>query len=346
MKFNSSRQFVQGVVLFFLLIAAMTIAVTTAQAQNSAINGNIFSAQNRQPVGDLYIELQDQFGRTLLRTRVNMSGTFFFRGLRAGTYNVKVLTFGTNFQEASQEVTLVSFPLGNGRYSTDIANVDIYLKIDPRKIQAGGGGTVAPGVIFAQEVPDEARKLYRKGVERLDDKKEDGLDSLKKAIEIFPIYYDALDRLGNEYVKRKQYEEAAKYLVKAVEVNPRSFTSFYSLGIVSYNLKNLPLAIEALREAIKINSQSINAYIFYGMILRIDGNFEQAEKALLQAKSLAAKNSSPVGEIHWQLALLYDKTARYRQAADELEQFLKIEPKAPNAEQIKKLIEQLREKAK
>jgi tetratricopeptide (TPR) repeat protein len=196
-----------------------------------------------------------------------------------------------------------------------------------------------------QEIPDEARKLYKKGVMQLEDKKDEGLDSLKRAIEIFPTYYDALDRLGTEYTVRKQYQAAAPYLVKAVEVNNRSYSSFYALGITSYSLKNYQAAAEALRAATELNPQSINAQLFYGLVLRVDGSFEKAEKALLQAKSLSEK-SAPVSEIHWQLALLYQKTERYKEAADELEQYLKIERKAPNVEQIKKLIVELRAKAK
>jgi tetratricopeptide (TPR) repeat protein len=333
------RRLVQSVVFLFLLVGATFVA----QAQNNSITGLVFDANSRQPVGDLYVELLDSIGFTLARARIDSSGRFIFRGLRAGNFQIKILTFGTNYKEEIQDVSLISIPLGNGRFSTDAAYVDIYLKLDPRKINVGSGG--AATVIFAQEIPDAARKLYKKGVKQLEDKKDEGLDTLKQAIEIFPTYYDALDRLGTEFMLRQKYEEAAPYLIKAIDVNQRSFSSFYALGIVSYNLKNLEAATEALRAATTINPQSINANIFYGMILRIDGKYEQAEKALLHAKSLAEK-TVPVAEIHWQLALLYEKTARYTQAADELERFLKLAPKTADAQKIKKLIADLRAKAK
>lgn len=329
------RQSFQSIVLLFLIAAGASLA----QAQsNNAINGRVYDAQTRQMVGELFVELQDSLGISLTRTRTDSTGRFFFGGLRGGTYNVKVMTFGTNYEETTQMVNLVSIPIGRGRYSSDIAYVDIMLKLDPRRITTGSGG--AATVVFAQEIPDDARRSYKKGVEQLADKKDEGLESLKRAIEIFPTYYDALDRLGAEYVLRKEYEEAAKYLVRAIDVNRRSFSSYYALGIASYNLKNLPAAIEALNAAITINPQSVNAHIFLGMVLRIDGNFEKAEKALLQAKKLA--ENSPVAEIHWQLALLYEKTGRNKKAAEELERYLKLSPKAPNAEQIKKLIADLR----
>lgn len=329
------RRFFQSLGLLFLIAAGASFA----QAQNNnSINGRVYDAQSRQMVGDLYVELQDQLGIGILRGRTDSTGRFFFGGLRAGTYIIKVITFGTNYEETTQMVSLTSLPMGRGRYSSDIAYVDIMLKIDPRRANTGSGG--AATVVFAQDVPEEARRSYKKGVEQLQDKKDEGLESLKKAVELFPTYYDALDRLGSEYVLRKQYDEAAKYLVRAIDVNRRSYSSYYALGVASYNLKNLPAAIEALNAAITINPQSVNAHIFLGMILRLDGNFEKSEKALLQAKKLA--ENAPVAEIHWQLALLYEKTGRNKKAADELERYLKLSPKAPNAEQIKKLIADLR----
>lgn len=329
----------QSIVLFLLIITGASYA----QAQrNNSINGHVFDAQNRMPVGDIYVELQDQLGITLARGRVNTTGRFFFGGLPSGTFNIKILPFGTNYEETVQSVRLVSMPIGRGRYSSDMAYVDVYLKLDPRRANRENLG--AASVVFAQEVPDKARKLYKKGANQLDDKKDQGLDNLKKAVEIFPNYYDALDRLGTELVLRKQYAEAAPFLIRAIDINNRSYSSFYALGVASYNLKNLPAAIEALRAATAINPQSVNAQIFYGMVLRIDGSYEKAEKALLQAKNLT--KNAPVGEIHWQLALLYEKNARYKEAADELERYLKVEPKAANAEQIKSLIADLRAKAK
>jgi tetratricopeptide (TPR) repeat protein len=333
------RRLIQSLVLLFLVAAGAGFA--RAQNNNS-IYGHVYDAQNRAPVGNLYVELLDRLGMSLLRGRVDSTGRFIFRGLGSGTFNVKIITVGTNYQETIQEVRLLSMPTGRGRYSSDMAYVDIFLKLDPRWINTGSGG--AATVVFAQEVPDEARKLYKKGVELLADKKAEGLDSLKKALEISPNYYDALDFLGNEYVRRQQYAEAVPHLLKAIDVNRRSFTSFYALGLASYNLKNLTAAGEALRAATVINPQSVNAHLFYGMVLRIEGSYEKAEKALVKAKSLA--KNSPVAEIHWQLGLLYEKTARHRQAAEELERYLEIAPKAENAEQIKKLIEQLRAKAK
>lgn len=72
--------------------------------------------------------------------------------------------------------------------------------------------------------------------------------------------------------------------------------------------------------------------------------FEKAEKNLLKAKKLS-NNSLP--DIHWELALLYyHDLKRYNEAADELELYLKANPKAENKEQVEKLVKTFRSKAK
>lgn len=323
------------------LVALFLNFTFAASAQNNSISGIVFDNVGRKPVSDVYVELMNELSVTLKRIRTDGSGRFYFSGLSAGNFKVKVLTLGTNYLEQTQDATIVNLARPGG-FSSDNIYLEFRLQIDKRKINVGSPG--APGVVFAQNVPNEARKLYEKGVEQLSQKKDEGLDNLKKAIEIFPTYYDALNRLGVEYVQRKQYQTGVEYLIRAIDINQKSFSSYYALGVASYNLKEIKPAIEAMRAATILNPKSVDAQIWYGRVLRIDRSYKDAEKALLQAKSLSKDN--PIAEINWQLALLYDKTGRYKEAADELEQFLKLQPDTRDAKQIKTLIAELRAKSK
>ena len=66
--------------------------------------------------------------------------------------------------------------------------------------------------------------------------------------------------------------------------------------------------------------------------------------SLVKAKKLSDK---PAPEIHWQLALLYGKDLeRFKDAADELELYLKALPSDVDTEKIRSLIRVFREKAK
>jgi len=219
--------------------------------------------------------------------------------------------------------------------------LDIYLKIDKRKFNSGFNGISE--VVFVQEVPEEARRLYKKGLKDINDGSK-GFDEIEQALRVFPEYFDALNTLGCEYVARKEYQKSLAYLIRSIDVNQRSFSSFYALAYACYELNHRPEALEAARAATVLQPTSVNAQLLYGTLLRLDGSYEKAEKVLLEGKKLSKERSVP--EIHWQLALLYNKLGRNKEAADELEEYLKLQPDAPNKKEIQGLIAKLRRPSK
>jgi len=329
-------------IFFIIFLLAASVAAQQTGPTNS-ISGFIFDAQSRTPVPDVYVELQTDTFSTIRRIKTDGSGRYTFVGMNSGNFRIKVNPYRTNYMEETEDVEIVNYRLGP-TITSDAVYRDFYLKIDKRKANLGDANVT--GAVFAQDVPSEARNLYKKSFNYFKDAKEEqlGFEALKKAIEIFPTYYDALNQIGIEYVKRKQYFEALPYLVRAIEVNQRSFSSFYLLGLAAYNLKQMNEAAEAFRATTVINPQSSNAFLQYGMVLRINNNLKESEQALLKAQSLLKDTPSP--QVCWQLALLYDKLKRYEDAAKELEKYLKLDPTAENAAQVKILIKQMREKAK
>ncbi|MCP9493128.1 MAG: tetratricopeptide repeat protein [Pyrinomonadaceae bacterium MAG19_C2-C3] len=317
--------------------------VKATQARNS-ISGRVTDTSNRS-ISELFVELQDDLYRTMGRVRISNSGRYIFNDIPAGNYKVKVLTAGTDYIEQIQEVTIVNFfrQTQSGEVvssGSDSKQLDFVLRT---KTGSSAASTNAPGVVFVQDVPTEAQKTYQTAVKELDveNRAEAGLISLKRAVDLFPRYYLALDRLGQEHVKRGEFEAARTVLTTAVEVNPRSYTSLYALGFAQHKLKQIPAAIQCLERSVSINPKSVNAQLWLGIALRQSGTFDKAEEHLLRAKTLS---NSVIPETHWQLALLYNQTQKYNKAADELELFLKAQPDSRDEEKIKKLIQTLRSK--
>lgn len=331
----------------FVLGLAMGLAMASSQAAlaqgKNEISGTVFGESGR-PVADVYVELLNDTYSTVGRRRTDGSGRFGFNGLGEGRHKVKVLPYGTDYLEQTQEVVLasVSATLGSG---SDRQYVDIYLRLNERA--NAGPFAVAPGVVFAQDVPDGARRLYQEGVRYLREKKEkDGLASLKSAIEAFPTYYQALDRLGAEYAlrgatDRSYYEAALILLTKAAEINRSSCSTFFGLGLTQYQLGMTAQSIESLKRATELYSKAPAPYLWLGKALRRASTLDQAEEALKRADLLSKGKAA---EVHWQLAGLYTEQKRYKEAADELELFLKADPKAADAEKIREVIKQLRVK--
>lgn len=281
------------------------------------IEGQIFD-ENHVPVGDVYVELQNDAGSTLMTQRASTIGRFTFNGLTAGSYRVRVLPSGKNYLEQSKDLQFV--PSMSGR-SDETQFLEFYLRIDKRAAETVNPGS--PDVVFYQDIPDTAKKLYRSGIDSLAKKQDKGLEDLDSAIASYPIYFDALSRLGKEYVIRKDYEKAYPYLIRAIDVNSRSYTSYYALGFAFYQLKQIPAATKAAEACTIIRPDVAEGHVLYGTLLRISGSFQESEKELKKAIAIAKDTNA---QAHWQMALLYNRLNRNKEAADELEIYLKIAP--------------------
>jgi len=322
--------------------ASIPLSLTATQGRNS-ISGSVFGESGR-PITDVYVELLNDVGSTISRAKTSGGGRYSFYNLPNGQFQIRALPYGTDYLEQTQAVSLipVSALPGSGAVSQQ---VDFYLRIN---VKAIAGPLYAPGTIFVQEVPMAAKNLYDKGVAELKDKKEsEGFNSLRRSLEIFPTYFDALDRLGTEYAVRghqdKRYFEAAHVLLsKAIEINPRSASSSFGLGFSQYHLGLVDQSIESLQRAVTNYNKSINGYLWLGIALKRAGKLDQAETALKRASEFSKGKEA---DAHWHLAQLYSDQKRYAEAVSELELLLKNKPDARDAEKIRQLVVKLKEKA-
>ena len=322
--------------LLFWILAAVFYSSSTFAANSIAfanrIEGRVYSPE-RLPVENVYVELRNEVDSPIAQTKTDAAGRFTFVGMPGGRYIIKVLPLRTNFTEQTQEVYISNLRAN----SSDTAYIDIYLTYDKRS----GASAIqnSPEVIFVQEIPPAAKKLYEAGIADLSKNQEKGFVELDEALKIFPEYFDALSLLGKEYVLRKDYEKAYPYLLKAIDVNPRNYSNFYRLSYAFYQMKQYAAALKAANAAVILVPDSADAQQLYGTILRINENFPEAEKALLKANSLAEGKNS---ETHFQLALLYNRLNRNHDTVIELETFLKLEPGSPDKIKIQRLIAKLK----
>ncbi|MCI0486024.1 MAG: tetratricopeptide repeat protein [Blastocatellia bacterium] len=314
--------------------------MASATAQGHSVGGIILDT-SRRPLDNLQVELLDDVESPIRRVRTDGTGRYVFTGLTTGTFYIRVLTFGTNFVSQTLRITISSLSAtSSGRSYQDYSFV---LKtVDEEK---GRESPKSLSLVFSQEVPEEARKIYDEAIEKLDAGKDaaGGVEGLKRAIEIFPDFYLALERLGLEYVKQQKYDHALEVLHRAVEVNSKGHMSFYGLGVAQYNLKRTEESLDALRQAVSLVPNSANSQFWLGIVLFRSGKPTEAEEPFKRAYQLAGKL---LPDVHMYLAQIYSNTSRYKEAADELELFLKEAPNARDSENIKNIIAQLREKAR
>jgi uncharacterized protein HemY len=125
------------------------------------------------------------------------------------------------------------------------------------------------------------------------------------------------------------------------------------LGIALYNVsqslladKNIDQANQKLsdaeqhlREAIRLKAVGPNAHYYLGLVLIRTKKYGEAQAEMEAAVSNGGEN---LALAHKYLGGLYMSNKRSKDAADQLEKYLQLEPKAKDADQIRHTIEDLR----
>jgi predicted Zn-dependent protease len=287
--------------------------------------------------GALRVSLLNDNYQTLRTILVDASGRFQFRGLRQGVYLVKIESSDSEFEAQTQRVEFQASSGRPGSGGEEVYPVDFVLRRKRRQVQPE-----APGVVFAQTVPQPARAEYERGLNKVrDNKPEQAIPFLKKAIEIFPDYYLALELLGTEYVKAGNHSEAVPLLTRAVGLNEAAPKSLYALGVASLKLSQTADAIKWLQKAVAQDGDNVNAHLMLGIAQGRVGRLDEAEASLKRAYRLGG---GQIPDVHLYLAGVYDKQRKYGEAVRELELLLR-EGKDLDESKVKAMISKLRAKA-
>lgn len=304
---------------------------------NNTIQGKVYFPAGERNLGkSVKLHLESANATSGGSAVTDQDGVFRFNGLRAGNYEV-VVDGGKDYENTREPVTID--PIGGGR----IVQVNIALK---PKIDASNPA-------FAG-VPQGALDQYQKGAaaaQKGDTKA--AIELFSKAVSIYPNFALALSDLGNQYLKLFQWEKAADTFDTLVKLKPGDAAAHLDLGIALYNIgsvmlsdkkvdeanQKMGLAEAQLREAIKLNSPGPSAHYYLGMTLIKTRRYDEAQTEL----ELAVKNGGGnIALAHRFLGGLYQRAHRDKEAAEELETYLKLDPKVKDAQTIKDQIQKLR----
>jgi tetratricopeptide (TPR) repeat protein len=283
-------------------------------------------------VGGVRLLVIDENFQPIRTQFIDTSGQFTIRGLGQGKFTFRVETTGTNFEEQTQQLELQAIRRLGGNETFQLDFVLKYKK----------GKNPNAGAVFAQEVPSKARKEFDRGLNNLKGRKTDeAIASFKKAVELFPDYFDALEALGTEYIKNGQHEAALDAFNRALKINKRSFKSTYGLGVAYLKLNQLPESIEWLEKAAQLEPNSANVQMMLGLAYGTGGAFEKAKPAFEKALQTGGPAAA---EAHFYLAGLYNKQGQFQAASAELELYLKEAKDVKDPGQIKAMIAKLKER--
>ena len=261
-------------------------------------------------------------------------GRFQFRDLLAGDYTVVVFVPGRG--EARQTVEVGPSLAGKK------GAVEVTLELPDSKFEFQDSMRRQATVSARQlSIPDEAVRQYQEAQKRLAARDSTGAVShLQQAVEAAPQFSAAWNNLGTIAYQTGQFAEAEKDFRQALKADPGAFEPLVNLGGVLVTLQKRDEALRYNLYAVLTRSNDALANSQLGMSYFSVGNLDLAEKYLTIAKKI-----DPAHFSHPQLMLAEIHLRRGERAAaiEELEDFLRRHPDAPEAARIRSSLHKLRE---
>ena len=337
---------------FALSVILLLFAASLAHAQGvgssrglssgegtNTIEGRVYFPAGEQSAGKtIKLHLESENSVAGMSAVTDQDGVFRFNSLVPGNYAV-VVDGGKDYESTREPVTIDL--INRGRIVQ--VNIQLRPKVD------------ASNPAFAG-VPQSALGFYQKGTAAAQkgDAKE-AVEFLGKAVAASPNFAIALNDLGTQYLKLFQWNKAEETFEALVKLKPGDASAQLDLGIALYNEgadlmsqqkfedaeKKFNSSETHLREAVRLKLPGPSAHYYLGMMLIKFKAYEEAQKELVLAISNGGEN---LALAHKYLGGVYMSTHKNKEAADELEKYLQLDPKAQDADRIKGTIKDLRSK--
>ncbi|MBV9958456.1 MAG: tetratricopeptide repeat protein [Acidobacteria bacterium] len=321
---------VPGLMLLALLAtAARAQSVGANRAELAGNGGNrTIKGQIYLPGGDtkntrFKVRLENTDAGTLV-TSTDADGQFNFNGLTAGSFTI--IVEGTDEWDSMRE-SLYLDQAGGSRVNI----VPFYMRRKPSADPAFAG------------IPAGAIDFYIKGNEAAqkgDHKK--AAEQFEKAVGAYPTFVQAYNGLGMAYLKQGNVDKAHAALSTALKLKPEDAEINLNYGIALLQKKDFAGAEEHLRLALKQHGEMASSHYYLGLALVSQKKIDDAQGELERAITLPGGDNYALA--HRYLGGIYWGKGDYKRAADELEKYLKLSPKATDAEQTKNAIKELRSK--
>jgi tetratricopeptide (TPR) repeat protein len=264
-------------------------------------------------------------------TMSNDNGSFVFRRLTDGTYHLTI-DAGKEYELSDEKVDLID--TGTKRLGQTMT---VSIQLRPKTASINDSHTLDAAL---GNVPDAARELYTRALvaARANDHKK-AIEQLTKALKLYPNFAVAWNELGVQNMELGRYEEATEALRSALKLVPESLSTRLNYGFVLLQRKIYSSAESEFRAVIQKNDALALAHLYRGRALLGLFRDDEGEKELRRALELGGEE---VNLAHRYLGALYSERGDTARAISELEIYLRLVPKAKDAEQIREIIKGLR----
>jgi outer membrane protein assembly factor BamD (BamD/ComL family) len=195
------------------------------------------------------------------------------------------------------------------------------------------GATVSATSLNA---PKDARKAYEKGHHAIQHHKLPAAQQeLEKAVQLYPQYAAAWVDLGWVYVQQNQLDKARNAFSKAQTADGMFVPAYIGLSSLALRESKWAEAAEFSDHATQLDGVDFPvAFFYYNSLANYRlGNLEQAEKSARKAETMGVQHAYP--QVSLLLGVMLANRREYADAADQLRSYLKAEPTAPNADNVR-----------
>lgn len=317
-----------------LLLCAATAAAQQRELPRIAQPARVYTIQGQvslpegMPAGQVIVTLVSRSGvpRQAFTTE---HGRFEFEGIPEGAYSLSaksLLDSGLTAEGVEADTT---------RTATGSLNVNLVLRKDaapPGAVKKAEAVSVAE---VEQRVPKPARQAFKEALKfRGEGRNDKAVQSLGRAVELFPDYFQALAERGDLLIVGGKLSEAAEDFARALKANPRYGPALRGAGYCKLERREFEESARYLEQATAARPDDANAYLLLGIAyLELDRR-GQAEGALLKALGFDTRREL---RAHIHLGNLYARSGRYNDAADQLRKYLEANPDDPSAAELREV---------
>ncbi len=314
------------------LLLATLCAAPTARAQGTAVVEGYVRDGRGNPLPHHTVVLKADGGMQVDRTITDREGHYKFFQIGAGTFHVTVELKPPQMADSVRIEILTGERDAHRR-----ADIVVDAPVQPRP------ASPSPEPIFLQEVPPEAEITYNEAIQKLNASNSDeGLQALERAVQLFPEFFRALNRLSVEYLQRGDVANTKTWSTRAVAVNPNSASAQFALGWTFYQEQELDDAARAFRASATLNPSASETHWYLGMTALEQKQWAEAERAFTDFSKLYTRDDRPT--LHLYLTSAYDHLRRYDAAVRSLETYLRLVPERERTAKLNDLLGQLRRK--
>lgn len=289
--------------------------------QTISISGLIRTHDGR-PAKDARIEVHSrQSGQVMAYSYANASGTFEIN-LPRGFYEV----IGQLGLEETRETVVLE--------ATDVV---VSLRLSGVTApQAGGRYSVS---VAQMQVPDKARKAFKKAQEAMDkDEIAEAAKHVAKALELHPKYAEALTLQGILKLEKSNFEEALAALQQAVEYDRNYSMAYLALGATYNAMERYDEALRVLDRGVGLSPRAWQGYFEMGKAFLGKRNYEASIRQINKAEDLYPKYAL----LHLVKAHALLGMKNYPDAMTELELYLQQSPQGRDSANARETLEKVR----